>query len=747
MGRCRLLPSMGLVVVLLAAAVPAFGQVAVEATRTRDGLTLELPADGAWRVRAGTVARLRAELRDRGDFAGLNAALAAEGPTPAPAAVSGVMRVPALLFGFRDTDTTALSPGSRYDSLYFGLTPPTGRSYSLRTLYREMSNDLFDIQGQSLGWVLGDSAAAWYLGACGTDNAIDCAAGRSRLWALWSGALAALDPMIDFGQFDNDGPDGIPNSGDDDGFVDVLQLVQPVLGGECGGSGVRAHRWFFSGLSGTTFQTDDPAAGGGTIRINSYFISSGVGGAGPGNRSGCGAPGQISGIGTTAHEFGHAIALPDLYDTGGGTQGIGEWGLMGSGGYTSANSPAHLSAWSKERLGWATVLPLAAAGTHVLPPVVSADTVHLVRPPAGFANSRGEYFLLENKQASGSDTANVLTGGNAGPKQGGLLLWHIDSVKVAAPGNSVNSGLPHGVALEQADGLGQLQLTSGGNRGDAGDPYPGAFGRTVFNHLTNPAATLNVSNLSAGFAIDSIRQVTPGGDVAFRLRFGMPLLATASGPGAVIADPAVPGDTLLPLGTSVTLAAVADPDGVFLGWQRDTVSTNTSLALTMTRPWTVQALFGAVLAMGEVSPPPAVMGASYLLALPASGGTGSYAWTLQSGTLPAGLMLRPAGSILGVPEETGTFPIVVRVESGAQSLDRALTLDVTAPALTTSTVLGVLLGTGGTPLTSDERRYLDLLGNRNGQYDVGDFRAFIDKTGGAVTAAMMAELLRKEASR
>jgi hypothetical protein len=249
MGRCRLLPSMGLVVVLLAAAVPAFGQVAVEATRTRDGLTLELPADGAWRIRAGTVARLRAELRDRGDFAGLNAALAAEGPTPAPPAVSGVMRVPALLFGFRDTDTTALSPGSRYDSLYFGLTPPTGRSYSLRTLYREMSNDLFDIQGQSLGWVLGDSAAAWYLGACGTDNAIDCAAGRSRLWALWSGALAALDPMIDFGQFDNDGPDGIPNSGDDDGFVDVLQLVQPVLGGECGGSGVWAHRWFFSGLS------------------------------------------------------------------------------------------------------------------------------------------------------------------------------------------------------------------------------------------------------------------------------------------------------------------------------------------------------------------------------------------------------------------------------------------------------------------------------------------------------------------
>ena len=27
------------------------------------------------------------------------------------------------------------------------------------------------------------------------------------------------DGSVDWGQFDNDGPDGIPNSGDDDGFV------------------------------------------------------------------------------------------------------------------------------------------------------------------------------------------------------------------------------------------------------------------------------------------------------------------------------------------------------------------------------------------------------------------------------------------------------------------------------------------------------------------------------------------------
>jgi hypothetical protein len=114
--------------------------------------------------------------------------------------------------------------------------------------------------------------------------------------------------------------------------------------------------------------------------------------------------------------------------------------------------------------------------------------------------------------------------------------------------------------------------------------------------------------------------------------------------------------------------------------------------------------------------------------------------------MPRGLTVRPTGSISGIPEETGTFPVTVRVTSGAQTADQSLTLSVGAPALTTAAVLGVLLGTGGT-LSADEIRYLDLLGNRNGRYDVGDFRAFIDKTGGTVSAAVMAEMMRKEGAR
>jgi M6 family metalloprotease-like protein len=617
----------------------------------------------------------------------------------------------------------------------------------MRTFYHEMSNGAFGVQGASLGWVLGDSAAAYYLGACGSGNAIDCGTGRGRLHGLFLGALADLDPTTDFGLYDNDGADGIPNSGDDDGFVDVVQFVQPVIGGECGGSGVWAHRFYLSALGGTPYVTGDARTGGGVVQVNSYTIGSGVGGSGPGNRSGCGNASQISGIGTMAHEFGHAIGLPDLYDTGGGTEGIGEWGLMSSGTYTSANSPTQMEAWSKEQLGWVTVVPLSAPDAYAISPVVSRDSVYLLRPPPGVPNPRGEYFLLENRQATGSDTANMLVGGNTGPKVGGLLIWHIDSAKVVSSwgSNLVNAGTIHGVALVQADGLGHLDLTDGGNRGDAGDPYPGSAGRASFSIATVPAARTN-DGAYAGFVIDSVRQVVPGGAMAFRLGFGLQLAVARTGPGTVTSTPPVPADTLLAMGDEVTLVATPDPGALFEGWSGDTVTANDTLRLTMTHPWSVRGTFALLLVTGAPAPGSAVMGAAYALTLSASGGTGAYGWQLLSGALPAGVTLNGNGVISGVPEETGAFAATVRVTSGGQTQAIPIELTVTAPALVTPTVLGALLGTGGT-LSADEVRYLDLLGNRNGRLDVGDFHAFVATTGGAVSAGDMARLLRNGGNR
>ena len=45
--------------------------------------------------------------------------------------------------------------------------------------------------------------------------------------------LVRADSSVDWRQYDNDGPDGIPDSGDDDGYVDLAILVHPLADGVC----------------------------------------------------------------------------------------------------------------------------------------------------------------------------------------------------------------------------------------------------------------------------------------------------------------------------------------------------------------------------------------------------------------------------------------------------------------------------------------------------------------------------------
>jgi M6 family metalloprotease-like protein len=73
---------------------------------------------------------------------------------------------------------------------------------------------------------------------------------------------------------------------------------------------------------------------------------------------------ETSPLGTFAHEFGHHLGLPDLYDFTGSEEFIGRWDLMGTGNWNGlGTSPAHLCSWSKARLGWidaANVVSVAA---------------------------------------------------------------------------------------------------------------------------------------------------------------------------------------------------------------------------------------------------------------------------------------------------------------------------------------------------------------------------------------------------
>ena len=443
-----------------------------------NGEVLDFAPDGGWRNLARRVAENRRRLVWRRDFQTLNAPSVAVSGAAAAACNPGVVvcgteKIPAILFNFSDHATaTNLAAGagdtSKYTQVLFGASAPAGRPYSVRTYYQQLSNGNIIIDGQVIGWVSLPGTEISYTG----DPAIDNCSGNpfggtqsAQCNGLFSGnaitkmrsaltaSLQAVDSgasgHLDWGQFDNDGPDGIPNSGDDNGIVDQFIFVHSELDGACGGASANNHLWSHRS-SGLNFTTHTAWAGhsGQFIKVRDYTLQSGVGGS-----TAC-STSAIMSTGTAAHETGHAFGLPDLYDTQGNSEGVGEWSLMGSGNYTSPNSPARMDAWSLQQLGWVAVRQLTTSGTYSFGPVPTSDTVFMVRVQG--ANPRGEYYLLENRQASEADTAMIRyhcgDSGLSYPStcHGGLAIWHIDSTKVTNTGfdagvNQVNFGNPHGI--------------------------------------------------------------------------------------------------------------------------------------------------------------------------------------------------------------------------------------------------------------------------------------------------------------
>ena len=72
------------------------------------------------------------------------------------------------------------------------------------------------------------------------------------------------------------------------------------------------------------------------------------------------------------------------------------------------------------------------------------------------------------------------------------------------------------------------------------------------------------------------------------------------------------------------------------------------------------------------------VGTAYSATLSASGGTGSYVWSVSAGTLPAGLSLSTTGVISGTPTTAATTTFTVRATdvTGSGYADRALTITI-----------------------------------------------------------------------
>lgn len=436
-----------------------------------------------------------------------------------PSSVSGERKVPVLPAKFLHDPSPF--PTANLEAELFSEEWPVGCNNSntctgtMRQLYREMSYGQFAVDGTVYPWAeLGRDASYYegldYIDENGVSRHCNGLCGSARVPEFLRSTLKA-NAAVPWEQYDNDGPDGVPNSGDDDGYVDFVAFVQPKSGGECGSSssGIWSHRYSLSKWDGSDFETSRTAIGGQRIRIDDYVIMPALA---------CDNSTMIQ-IGVFAHEFGHAFGLPDLYDTDGKSagQGLGNWCLMASGSWggdgKSPERPSHMSPWAKDYLGWTSVQVVLGNSEIDLSGYEASPTV--LKVPI----SATQYYLISNIRKEGFDSRLP---------SAGIGVWRVNqsAVNSGLNDNTVNTPAKRGIQLVQADG--KEDLEKGLNRGDAGDLFPILPLKRSLESGTSPASVGKVALCSIG---------DPGDPVRLRVLSGVSLCAGQAPAPALIADP------------------------------------------------------------------------------------------------------------------------------------------------------------------------------------------------------------------
>ena len=428
-----------------------------------------MPTPSKWLLCMSLVLVLAADGGAEGAFR--CAAKLVQGAPGAAGGAVGTRGAVVIFAGFNDGGGSAVAPAwaqGLFDA---------GRPGSISHFYDEMSAGRLRLRGEV--------APKRYVGRDPAGAYLALEPGERGDFARFNREiLEQADRDIDFSRYDDDGPDGIPNSGDDDGLVDGVFVVvdstpQNFLVGAATGIATL----------GVHFITDDAGTDGRPIEIRAGTLQRGRTFA--------------ETAATICHEYAHLLELPDLYDVdfirSGSTDpeqdsaGIGNWGLMAWGtlGWRGDDGPVAFSAWSRMRLGWAELeVPVQLEQELRIDPVGTTGKVYQVPMP------NGEFFLLEYRTRAGSFYDRNI------PAEG-LLIWHVGGTSSrsevdleCADGRFFDAGYPLGTQPAPEFGGDNLDFwsrdadynqTFAGNLGDATDPFDGVR-YTAFTPETNPDA-------------------------------------------------------------------------------------------------------------------------------------------------------------------------------------------------------------------------------------------------------------------
>jgi immune inhibitor A len=362
----------------------------------------------------------------------------------------------ALLVDF--SDQRGVRPAAQFQKLLFD--PKSPRSMS--SYYRALSYGALEVTGEVLGWVRAPRPYRFYTnGESGTGDDYP----RNTPGLLFD-ALTELCKADDLRRFDVDG----------DGYVDGIFLIHAGGGAEAEPDPARrphqiwSHKWVLP----------RPFSNRG-VRVYAYSTEP-----------------EDGRLGVFAHEFGHVLGLPDLYDTTYRTRGVGDWCLMAGGSWGGGGSrPVRMSAWCLSRLGWIRPTVVRRARSLALTPLEVRRSECYRLWTKGRAGP--EYFLLEHRRRQGRDSA--LPGS-------GLAVWHVDETQ---DGNT--NPLSYQVALVQADGLRDLERNR--NSGDAADLFPGRKRVKALDGSTHPSTRAN-DGTPTGVALSGIAH--QGDEIRLRVK-------------------------------------------------------------------------------------------------------------------------------------------------------------------------------------------------------------------------------------
>jgi immune inhibitor A len=249
-----------------------------------------------------------------------------------------------------------------YENMLFSEAPG---AVSMRNFYIEQSSNRYTVNGEVTDWVqVPFNEARYGTNLCGS---IVC----STVWrfvndstdAWYSGQLATMTNaqinayLSQYDVWDRYDYDGDGDFNEPDGYIDHFQSIHAGEGEETGGGAqgedaIWSHRWYAWFSANGPDGTGPHGFGGLRIGNSDYWIGDYT------------IEPENGGVGVFAHEFGHDLGLPDLYDTSGNTGGAenstGFWTLYSSGSYGSTgipeegigSKPVPMSAYEKIFLGW-----------------------------------------------------------------------------------------------------------------------------------------------------------------------------------------------------------------------------------------------------------------------------------------------------------------------------------------------------------------------------------------------------------